>query len=69
MTTTHTVSFDAIDQGVVAGRRLRSDALRSGVVRIFGSPVRWLVSTTRAAIGRRASSHLGCADCGDMMRA
>lgn len=63
--TTADLSPKAIDQAVRHGRRLRSQAF-AGAVSGLG---RWLYVTGRAALGRRATTKLGCGECGDMMRA
>lgn len=54
-----------IDQAVIHGRRLRSQAIAG----LFTGLVRWGIATAKAAVGRRASTKLGCGECGDMMRA
>ena len=59
------LSPKVIDQAVHHGRRLRSQAF-AGAVTGLG---RWLLSTGKAALGRRATTKLGCGECGDMMRA
>lgn len=59
------ISQAAIDRGVSRGRRLRSQAFGHA----FSGLGRWVVSTARAAVGRRATTRLGCGECGDMMRA
>ena len=64
-TLTSGLSSDLVDRAVIRGRQLRSQAVREA----FTALTRWAVSTTRAAAGRRATTQLGCSDCGDMMRA
>jgi|GEM_PF-5726253 len=54
-----------IDRAVHRGRRLRSQAIADA----FHALASWTVSTARVAAGRRASTRLGCGECGDMMRA
>ncbi|MCR9071395.1 MAG: hypothetical protein NXI18_06705 [Alphaproteobacteria bacterium] len=59
------ISQEAIDRGVNRGRRLRAQAFGHAFVTVGG----WIVGTARAAVGRRATTRLGCDECGDMMRA
>lgn len=59
------ISQEAIDRGVNRGRRLRAQAMAHA----FKTLGRWVVDTARAAAGRRATTRLGCGECGDMMRA
>lgn len=55
----------AVDRAVRHGRRLRSQAI-AGMARGAGH---WVYATVRSALGRRATTKLGCGECGDMMRA
>ncbi|WP_028792728.1 hypothetical protein [Thalassobaculum salexigens] len=54
-----------IDRAVSHGRLLRSQAIAAMTLGMG----RWLYATARSALGRRATTKLGCGDCGDMMRA
>lgn len=54
-----------IDRAVLHGRRLRAQAIAA----MFAGLARWIATTARAAVGRRATKKLGCGECGDMMRA
>lgn len=60
-----TISQKMIDDAVANGRRLRSREISA----LFAGLGAWVVATAKGAMGRRATVHLGCSDCGDMMRA
>lgn len=60
-----TIPQVVIDRAVANGRRLRSQAIAT----MFSGAAGWVVATVKAGIGRRAKAHLGCGECGDMMRA
>jgi hypothetical protein len=59
------LSQRVVDRAVARGRRLRSQAILEAGAGLG----RWVFSTVKAAVGRRATSKLGCGECGNMMRA